>query len=188
MDSWGIKLPGPLQGRPLRRAVVVFAFLFAMFLADFLTGEPSVPERPAGPVPFEHALHGDSIGMDCAACHTGARSGVHAYMPSKADCMDCHRLPMNENPGIELLDSALAKAPDHPWQHRRILPDHVVFHHGVHVAAGVSCADCHGTGHTQNRYGGETFNMQTCLKCHRGETFKERDFKPAATYCAACHR
>ena len=56
------------------------------------------------------------------------------------------------------------------------------------LTAGVACADCHGRGYMQNRYGAELFNMQSCLKCHRGETFKEKGFKPAATYCAACHR
>ena len=169
-------------------ALLVFDVVFAFFLADFLMGEPRVPEHAPGPIPFDHALHGDSIGMDCAACHTGSRSVKNAYMPSKADCMDCHRLPLTEKPGIEMLDSVLAKADDQPWSHKRLLPEHVVFHHGVHAAAGVACSDCHGEGHRQNRYGGEKFDMQTCLMCHRGQTFKEKGFKPAATYCAACHR
>ena len=173
---------------PFGVATAVFCIVFIFFLTDFLMGEPRVQERTEGPVPFNHALHGDSIGMDCAACHSGARSAKNAYMPTKTDCLDCHRLPLTENPGIETLDSVLANAPDRPWSHRKILPEHVVFHHGVHHAAGVTCADCHGKGHVQNRYGGETFNMQSCLKCHRGETFKEKGFKPAATYCAACHR
>ena len=167
---------------------ITFAVLFAFFMADFLMGEPRMPGRVAGDIPFDHSLHGDSIGMDCAACHTGARSTFNAYMPSKSDCMDCHRLPLTENAGIEKLDSVLAASADRPWSHKRFLPEHVVFHHGVHAAAGVSCSDCHGKGYMQNRYGGEIFNMQSCLSCHRGESFKEKGFRPAATYCAACHR
>ena len=161
-------------------------------------------------VPFDHSLHGDSIGLDCAACHTGSKSGARAYMPAKSDCMDCHRLPLTEKPGIEKLDSALADAPEHPWKAVSQLPDHVVFHHGVHSAAGVTCADCHGgrgavaravddreaiardakkvPNYERNVYGGLKIDMKTCLQCHKGETFKERNFKPAATYCAACHR
>lgn len=176
------------RNRSFRIAALAFGVVFAFFLADFLMGEPRVPEHAPGPIPFDHALHGDSIGLDCAACHTGARASANAYMPSKADCMDCHRLPLTENPRIETLDSVLAKADDRPWSHKRILPEHVVFHHGVHAAAGVACSDCHGSNHMQNRYGGEKFDMQSCLKCHRGEAFKEKGFKPAATYCAACHR
>lgn len=109
--------------------------------------------------------------------------------------MDCHRLPLTENPGIEKLDSALAAAPAYPWEHTPELPEHVVFHHGVHAAAGVECADCHrgfAGGSSQKAkadvYGGDNFNMQMCISCHRGDTFKQKNFKRAATYCAACHR
>ena len=176
------------QNGSFKWMTLVFCVVFAFFLADFLMGEPRVAVHDAGPVPFNHALHGDSIGMDCTACHTGANARAEAFMPSKADCMDCHRLPLTEKPGIETLDSVLSNADERPWSHKRFLPEHVVFHHGVHHVAGVACSDCHGQGYMNNRYGGEKFDMQTCLKCHRGELFKEKGFKPAATYCAACHR
>ena len=188
MSFSGFVLPRPLRGGPFKWAVLVFIVISVFFLADFLMGEAPRPVRLAGPVPFDHALHGDSIGLDCSACHTGADSRARAYMPSKADCLDCHRLPLTENAGIEVLDSVLAVAPENPWKRERLLPEHVVFHHGVHAAAGVACADCHGNGHAQNRYGGERFDMRSCLQCHRGESFKERGFRRAATYCAACHR
>ena len=171
-----------------RWVLVVFAVVFAFFLADFLMGMPRAPERAPGKIPFDHAQHSVSIGLDCSHCHTGANSQAYAYMPSKTDCMDCHRLPLTENPGIEVLDTLLSNAPDRPWTHKRFLPEHVVFHHGVHFAAGVTCSDCHGGQKQHDRYGGENFDMQTCLQCHRGQLFKERNFKPAATYCAACHR
>ena len=187
----------------------IFAVVCAFFLADFLFCQKATPARvgadTSGPssIAFFHALHGDSIGLACTACHTGAASAARAYMPAKADCMDCHRLPLTENPGIEKLDSALAAAPAYPWEHVRELPEHVVFHHGVHAAAGVECADCHrsfaggssqkagatrGPAQKADVYGGENFSMQMCIACHRGDTFKQKNFKRAATYCAACHR
>ena len=185
----------------------IFAVVCAFFLADFLFCQKADPARvgadTGGPssIAFFHALHGDSIGLTCTACHTGAASRARAYMPAKADCMDCHRLPLTENPGIEKLDSALAAAPAYPWEHEPELPEHVVFHHGVHAAAGVECADCHRSfaggssqkaGATQKAkadvYGGDNFSMQMCIACHRGDTFKQKNFKRAATYCAACHR
>lgn len=193
-------------------AVAILGLICAFLLADFLFGQSAAPIRNgnvalAEGIPFDHSLHGDSIGLDCSKCHTGARSAARAYMPSKSDCMDCHRLPLTENPGIEKLDEALAKASEEPWSHKSVLPEHVVFHHGVHAAAGVECGDCHGTrgkgvgpsadamspgavtpGAQGNVYGGEKFTMQMCLACHRNETFKDRNFKPAATYCGACHR
>ena len=90
----------------------IFAVVCAFFLADFLFCQKATPVRvgadTSGPssIAFFHALHGDSIGLTCTACHTGAASVARAYMPAKADCMDCHRLPLTENPGIEKLDSA----------------------------------------------------------------------------------
>ena len=183
----------------------IIAVVCAFFLADFLFCQKATPVRvgadAGGPnsIAFLHELHGENIGLDCSHCHTGAASGARAYMPAKADCMDCHRLPLTENPGIEKLDSALAAAPAYPWKHESVLPEHVVFHHGVHAAAGVECADCHrgfvtlSPSATRNAakadmYGGENFSMQMCIACHRGETFKQKNFRRAATYCAACHR
>lgn len=179
----------------------IFAVVCAFFLADFLFCQKATPVRVGADtscpssIAFFHALHGDSIGLACTACHTGAASRSRAYMPAKADCMDCHRLPLTENPGIEKLDSALAAAPAYPWEHTPELPEHVVFHHGVHAAAGVECADCHrgfagspGQQAKADVYGGDNFNMQMCIACHRGDTFKQKNFKRAATYCAACHR
>ena len=165
----------------------IFAVVCAFFLADFLFCQKTTPVRvgadTSGPssIAFFHALHGDSIGLACTACHTGAASAARAYMPAKADCMDCHRLPLTENPGID------------PWEHEPELPEHVVFHHGVHAAAGVECADCHrsfagGSSQKADVYGGDIFSMQMCIACHRGDTFKQKNFKRAATYCAACHR
>lgn len=169
--------------------VALVALLCAFFLADLLMNRVAEPTRrgDGAAVPFVHALHGDSIGLSCGACHTGAYAAARAYLPSKAECMDCHRLPLTEGAGIEALDSALAKAPEHPWSKKSSLPEHVVFHHGVHHSAGVACADCHGTGYGADVYGGERFDMRTCLDCHRGKTFRDKNFK-AAVYCAACHR
>lgn len=168
--------------------IIGFALLSAFLFADLLLSRSARPlSGPSVTVPFKHSLHADSIGLDCAACHTGAFAMGKAFMPTKADCMDCHRLPLTERKEIEELDSALSKAPEQPWARLSELPEHVVFHHGVHRAAGVSCADCHGNGYSKDVYGGESFDMKTCLSCHRGESFKEKNFR-AAVYCAACHR
>jgi len=182
---------------------LAFGIVFAFLLGDFLWSQQSFERREgvtdftdSAKIPFNHQLHGDSIGLDCAACHTGARIEARAYLPSKKECFDCHRLQLTENPGIVKLDSALFDAPEHPWNTKGKLPEHVFFHHGVHAAAGVTCADCHGgsgdvlgnASYRNNVYGGEKLDMKSCLQCHRGDTFKDRNFKKAATYCAACHR
>lgn len=177
----------------MKYLAIVLGVVFAFYLGDFLWSMQPADSRVGNvafvdekTVPFNHQLHGDSIGLDCVSCHTGSRSGTSALLPTKKDCQDCHRFPLTESDGIEKLNMALNKAPDIPWKKMRLLPEHVFFHHGVHSAAGVRCSDCHG-GVNQNVYGGERLDMKNCLQCHRGETFTERGFK-AATYCAACHR
>ena len=45
-------------------------------------------------VPFRHEQHGENIGVECGKCHLGAQGGIRAGMPTKADCMDCHHLPL----------------------------------------------------------------------------------------------
>lgn len=76
--------------------VAIVALLCAFFLADLLMNRVAEPTRrgDGAAVPFVHAMHGDSIGLPCSACHTGAFAAARAYLPSKADCMDCHRLPL----------------------------------------------------------------------------------------------
>ena len=170
----------------------LLALFCGFFLADFIFRQNPVDTKLAGEIPFSHGLHGDSIGLDCSLCHTGVKYQAHAYMPSKTDCLDCHRLPLTEGEEAQKLDSILSTAQEYPWNHKKFLPEHVVFHHGVHYAAGVQCGDCHvmhdaGKGRRE-QYGGELFSMKMCLDCHSKKTFKDRDFKPAAVYCGACHR
>lgn len=183
----------------MKLILVVLGFICAFFCADFFFGLKSPPKRDGNTffyegIVFDHGLHGDSIGLDCTKCHVGATSQRRAFMPSKSDCMDCHRLPLTENQGIERLDSTLEAASEFPWARRSSLPEHVFFHHGVHASAGVKCSDCHNArgnaaeSYLQNKYGGENFSMEACLACHRQESFRERNLKPAPTYCGACHR
>ena len=170
----------------------LLALVCGFFLADFIFRQDSPGLSAPQNIPFDHSLHGDSIGLDCNHCHGGAFYQGSAYMPSKKDCMDCHRLPLTEKPVIEKLDSLLSLSGEFPWNHKKILPEHVVFHHGLHYAAGVKCNDCHGaSGNLDYRKGlaeGRPFTMQYCLDCHGGKTFEDRNFKPAAVYCGACHR
>lgn len=181
----------------MKIAALLFGIIFAFLLGDFLWSQHPLEMREGSSVfvekrrdliPFDHKLHGDSIGLDCATCHRGARSGKRALFPSKKDCLDCHRLPLTESAGIEKLDSTLKITSEHPWSKESSLPEHVVFHHGVHAAAGVTCASCHGNSYLENKYGGEKIDMKTCIQCHRGQLPLNQNLKKAATDCATCHR
>ncbi|HHX16194.1 MAG TPA: hypothetical protein GX724_08590 [Fibrobacter sp.] len=164
--------------------LLIMLFISALIFADYLMApEPPSRTKKAG-VSFLHALHGDSLGLSCEMCHAGSMVGQRAYMPSKQDCMDCHRLPLTESEGIVALDSSLKKAPDYPWSVKSRLPAHVVFHHGVHAKANVSCEVCHSNESDWDRGVPPSVSMNECLACHRGE----KGFPPAATDCASCHR
>ena len=164
--------------------LILVSFLAAVIGGDLLFSPAAQSKAEIITVPFQHALHGDSLGLDCESCHTGAASAARAYMPAKTDCMDCHRLPLTENPGIQTLAKAFAKVGDKPWKVKSKLPRYVVFHHGVHVHAGISCETCHGSLAAVDRGVRVNFSMGECLKCHQGKM----GFPKSSTNCAACHR
>ncbi|MCF0215850.1 MAG: hypothetical protein HUK21_05205 [Fibrobacteraceae bacterium] len=169
--------------------VIIVALFSAFIMADLFFAPPAAPLRQGSRF-FRHQLHGENIGLECAACHQGAEVLDHAYMPSKSDCLACHRLPLTEGPMAESLDSAFADDtyPFYNWNVKSKLPEHVVFHHGVHAKAKVSCEDCHGSRYKDDLYGGEKFTMKFCTDCHQGKTFSTKNFRTAAVYCGACHR
>lgn len=137
-----------------------------------------------GRIPFAHEKHGDSLGLDCSKCHVGANAGIRAGMPSKADCMDCHNLPLTESPEIEKLDRILPDAAERPFHFTGLLSPNVVFPHGLHAKAGVGCALCHGSAKEIDAGKRPDVHMKDCMECHLGN----RGFPAAATDCARCHR
>src|SRR3977135_1014867 len=42
------------------------------------------------PIPFSHAHHVGSMGIECRYCHTGVENGPHALVPPPKTCMNCH--------------------------------------------------------------------------------------------------
>ncbi|MBP5248352.1 MAG: cytochrome c3 family protein [Fibrobacter sp.] len=160
--------------------IVGGAGLVAWDLASF----PEYFYERSSRVPFNHEKHAEALGLDCSKCHVGAEAGIRATMPSKADCMDCHNLPLTESEGIERLDKALLNAPDAPFVFTSLLPSNVVFPHGLHVKSGVSCETCHGSAKEIDAGRRPQVRMQDCLACHQGKL----GFPKASTDCARCHR
>ncbi len=169
----------------LRYAPVWLPALLAGFVAVDLWWSPvqAEAERKRSEVPFRHALHGDSLGFSCAQCHGGVMDNNRAGMPSKRECLDCHRVPVSESKGLALLDSALLHAPKRPWDAKSRLPDHVRFHHALHASAGLSCVQCHGSGEEIDAGRRASVNMESCVSCHRKSAKLG-----ASTSCSECHR
>ncbi|MCB4823484.1 cytochrome c3 family protein [Roseicella aerolata] len=120
------------------------------------------------PIPFSHAIHAGSLGLDCRYCHATVERAASAGMPTAETCLGCHRQVWSVSAQFAPLESALALGSAVPWSSVHRLPEHVRFHHGAHVAAGVQCSTCHGPVEAMPRtVKAETLSMGWCLDCHR---------------------
>lgn len=132
---------------------------------------------PEQPVAFSHAHHAGELGIDCRYCHAGAESEAHAGFPPMTTCAGCH-YPSEDRPLVEPL----------VWQRVASVPDHTYFHHGIHVANDIACAECHGPVETMERLRPvREFTMRWCLDCHRDPPEGARPARDI-THCHACHR
>jgi len=139
--------------------------------------------EPTQPIAFSHKLHAGINGVDCQYCHSGARKGKSAVIPSAMVCMNCHK-GIAEGPeyGTEEIAKIYAAVDwdvetqtygDNPkpieWVRIHNLPDHVYFNHSQHVVAGqVECQTCHGEVEEMDKVKQvETLGMGWCIDCHR---------------------
>jgi hypothetical protein len=146
------------------------------------------------PVAFDHRHHVRDGGIDCLYCHAGAETSAGAGIPPTAVCMGCHGQIWQTGTQLALvrrswmMDSAIR------WKRVYDVPDHVYFHHGVHVGAGVGCERCHGRVADMARVVRVVdLTMGWCLDCHRDPApFAPRPPHPRSitplTTCSACHR
>ena len=146
--------------------------------------EPPLPaEGPEQPFAYSHQLHVQKLAIDCRYCHSRVSRSAEANLPALATCMGCHAGIVAERASTEMLrlQSQWEKRQPVAWIKVNDLPDHVHFHHGRHVGAGVSCATCHGDVQTMARVRRtQAFSMAWCLDCHRREG--------AGQDCLVCHK
>ncbi len=171
----------PRPARIVRIALItVVLLLAAAYLVAYAPAWRA--HKPGQPVPFEHATHTDADkgNMPCLACHPGAERRAAAGMPLDAHCLDCHRHILPDDARLAPLhaaanpDSPIYSAEPLRWRRVHTLPAHAHFHHGLHAAKGVTCAECH-----PHPGADKALDMSACLRCHR-----ERQLP---TDCASCH-
>jgi hypothetical protein len=149
------------------------------------------------PVAFPHKTHVQTLGMDCQYCHSGARKGIHAGVPSTQLCMGCHEV-VNKAGRPELDKVAASWTSNQPiaWNKVHDEPDFVHFNHKPHVRAGVECSECHGQveemGVAQR---GATLQMGWCLDCHAQHESIDENYGVNAELrraelkdCYTCHK
>ena len=147
------------------RKVLCFALLACLFLP--------VPALLAEGT-FDHQIHGEDAGLECAYCHSAGAGGLpqRALMPRQAVCLDCHE------------EAEIAGAlPERPSSHAGDY-EHL---HQFNVRAGESdCMLCHR-------------ESESCTLCHAGENVDflahDRNWidnhpvvaRKGITNCASCH-
>lgn len=148
---------------------------------------------PIQPIHYSHRIHAGSNGIDCNYCHSAARVGKSAGIPSLNVCMNCHKnisevsdTTATAEYSKAFYDGEIAKlykavgwdkdaqkytGKTQPvkWVRIHNLQSFVYFNHSQHVTvAGVECQTCHGPVQTyeiQKQFAPLT--MKWCVDCHR---------------------
>src|SRR5271168_3655717 len=77
----------------------VFGALFELIAnSSYATRQGEAREQP---IPFSHAHHVGSMGIDCRYCHTGVDNSQHAMVPPTKTCMNCHSQIWINSPTLE---------------------------------------------------------------------------------------
>jgi hypothetical protein len=148
------------------------------------------------PVAFDHRHHVRDDGIDCLYCHPGAETSAVAGVPTTELCMGCHGQVWPDSPQLAPVRASWESGVAIGWRRVHDLPDHVYFHHGVHVRAGIDCARCHGRVELMARVERVApLTMGWCLDCHRSPPgLSDPNLRDPGrritriTTCSACHR
>ena len=142
------------------------------------------PVQTAGsggqPLAFSHRIHAGDNAIACQLCHTYARRGPVAGIPSVQRCVQCHQTIAPKKPEIVKLMAYWKDKKPIAWVRVYELPDHVRFTHKRHVLAGVTCQTCHGdVAKMEAASQAASLTMGWCLNCHNE--------RKAPIDCLACH-
>jgi hypothetical protein len=180
--------------------------------SSYVTRQHEAREQP---VPFYHAHHVGSMGIDCRYCHTFADRSATAGIPPTKTCMNCHSIIWNQSPTLAPVRESWRTNRSIEWIKVHDLPDFVYFNHSAHVNKGVGCSTCHGRVDQMSFVWQEnSLLMEWCTNCHRHpeqylrpkseiyniayeppanqlelgrRLMKEYDVHPQVT-CSTCHR
>ena len=101
-------------------------------------------------------------------------------IPATAKCMGCHKSVKTDSPHIQKLAGFNEQNRPVPWVRIYQIPSYVFFSHKAHIAAGGTCAECHGAVAEREVLRKEApTNMGACMECHQK--------KKAPNDCTFCH-
>jgi glucose dehydrogenase len=147
------------------------------FRADYKGADEVLPRKVADqPIPFSHKLHAN---LECAFCHSGAKTQVRATLPTSTQCLECHTTKVRSS---STLIASLKRFHDAgqpvPWVRVYQVPGFVNFSHARHT--GTPCSTCHGPVSSRDVLMKEvSTSMTACMGCHVRTK--------AAVTCTTCH-
>lgn len=142
-------------------------------------------DEPDQPIAYNHKLHIETVGLECAECHRYVETSAAATLPPLEVCRSCHESdPLTESPEETVLLTYVADGTEIPWKRIYHVPDHVYFSHRRHVVLGeLDCSLCHGVLQEQTTPVRSAFlevKMENCMDCHREHK--------VTNDCLSCHR
>jgi len=162
--KWSNSAPGRIIIAVLVLGVTVTAAVTYYFTPKYAR----VGYQPMQPIPYDHYLHAEQLGIDCRYCHSFVDQSGHANVPDAATCMNCHSQVKKDSPNIALIRESYESGKPIEWVRIHKVPDYVYFNHAVHVNRGISCVECHGQINTMVEvHHDKSLSMAFCLKCHR---------------------
>jgi hypothetical protein len=148
--------------------LLLLALAAVLWLAGLARNGSGIDTAVAQPIPFSHKHHVGDVGIDCRYCHTTVETSAFAGLPSTTICLTCHSQLFAKAPLLEPLRRSVASGLPIAWNRVHSLPDFVYFNHGIHVAKGVACSECHGrVDQMPMTRRTAPLEMQWCLACHR---------------------
>ncbi len=139
------------------------------------------PPAPEQPLPYSHRQHLDLGLLDCSDCHVKPDPGFAMTFPDTVICMSCHETMPAGADGAKRLAAFAAEGRPIPWVRVYELPDYVYWSHDSHLAAGITCTDCHGPVAERDVMRRETnvASKNGCLTCH--------ETRQVFSDCGDCH-
>jgi hypothetical protein len=157
---------------------------FICLICILLVAAISATTKFDQPIPYNHKLHIEEVGLTCIDCHVNAETQSHAVIPNISLCGECHDDVEVESPEQRKVAEYVLNSRNIPWIQVYSLPDHVYFSHRRHVVLGkIECNNCHGEV-KQMEYPFKkshlTMDMSWCMNCH--------EQRLVTNDCNACHR
>ena len=123
---------------------------------------------PTQPVPFQHAIHVQQLGLDCRYCHSYVEVSEHSNVPNTQTCMNCHTAIKANSPKLQPVRDSWKTGQPVEWTRIHRVPDYAYYNHSAHVNRGISCVSCHGQiNEMEVVWEDKPLGMAWCLECHR---------------------